>query len=305
MSALVELQDRIQSTNALIAEHERTVAEIGVAPPRSLLANIRALEKLKRRLEEDYLDVAAQLELEVYRYRLLNESDRVTLTGVAEAWAKFQEFFGSVYSALTKSNLPKKKPAEPQRLELGYGYSFASSVGVVVTVPRDVGFYATSPIEEASDTVFDLIEAKNVSRIADTLGPGPIQVLHQWVSIHVNNQYGIGLEWRSQRTVKRTVEVQYQSLAKLQGTIAETTAAVGLDVVGELFLVNSDTKQFGLKGDNGHEYYGTFGAAITPEHAASVPARYSARIIETTKIIILGDEPKTTLFLERLGPLPT
>ena len=55
MSALVELQDRIQSTNALIAEHERAAVGVGAPPPRSLLANIRALEKLKRRLESEYL----------------------------------------------------------------------------------------------------------------------------------------------------------------------------------------------------------------------------------------------------------
>ena len=51
MSAIVELQDRIQNTEALIAEHERSAAELGPEPPRSLLANIRALEKLKKRLE--------------------------------------------------------------------------------------------------------------------------------------------------------------------------------------------------------------------------------------------------------------
>lgn len=305
MSVLVELQQRIQSTGALISEHERAVASIvGTEPPRSLLANIRALEKLKRRLEAEYLDVAEQLELEVYRYRILNESDRVTLSGVAEAWAKFQEFFGSVYLALTKSPKSKnKKPPEVQRLELGYGYSFASSIGVVVTVPRDIGIYATSPIEEASTMVFDLIEAKRVSKIAQELGPSPIKALHEWIGIHVRNQYGLGLTWQSHGDTKRSVEVQYQSLLKLQGTISETTTTVGMDIQGELFAVNTDTEEFKLRGDDGHEYHGHFGSAITPEHTASVPARYAARIIRTTKIIILGNEPETTDFLDRLDPL--
>lgn len=60
MSVLAELQNRIQSTSALIAEHERAALEIGVQPPRSLLANIRGLEKLKRRLEVEYFSVATQ-----------------------------------------------------------------------------------------------------------------------------------------------------------------------------------------------------------------------------------------------------
>lgn len=304
MSALVELQDRIQSTNALIAEHERAAVGVGPTPPRSLLANIRALEKLKRRLESEYLGVAAQLELEVYRYRILNESERVTLPGIAEAWAGFQNFFGSVYTALTESEKPKgKKPIQSQRLELGYGYSFASSIGVVVTVPREVGIYATLPIEEASSTVFDLIEAKNVTTIARGLGPTPIRALHEWIGVHVRHQYGIGLEWHSEGRIKRSALVQYQSLAHLQSTIGETTTETGIDVSGKLYAVNHKTLEFKLEGDNGQEYQGQFGEAITMEHAASVPSRYKAKIIQITKIIVLGKEPETTYFLESLSSL--
>jgi Zn-dependent peptidase ImmA (M78 family) len=62
VSALVELKNRIQNTNALIAEHERVALEIGVQPPQSLLINIRSLEKLKKRLEAEYLSIAAQNE---------------------------------------------------------------------------------------------------------------------------------------------------------------------------------------------------------------------------------------------------
>lgn len=302
MSAIVELQDRIQSTNALIAEHECAAAEIGIEPPRSLLVNIRALEKLKLRLEAEYLDLAAEMELEVYRYRILNESERVTFAAVSEAWSKFQVFFDSVYSALTKSSKAKgKKPVQPEKMDLGYGYSFASSIGVVVTVPREIGIYAKFPIEEASDTVFDLIEAKNVAKIANDLGPQPIRALHDWIQVHVRNHSGIGLEWRSERTVKRSAEIQYPSLVKLETRIAETTTTVGIDVTGELFAVNTETKEFRIRGDNNEEYRGTFGEAITLEHAASIPARYKARIIQTTKIIVLGEEPQTTLFLERLS----
>jgi hypothetical protein len=303
MSALVELQNRIQSTNALIAEHERAAAESGIEPPRSLLANILALEKLKRRLEVEYLDLAAEMELEVYRYRILNDSERVTFAAVSESWSKFQIFFDSVYASLTQSAKRKgKKPVQPERMDLGYGYSFASSIGVVVTVPREIGFYAKLPIEEASDTVFDLIEAKNVTQIASQLGPQPIRSLHEWIQVHVRNRSGIGLEWRSNRTVKRSAEIQYPLLVKLQERIADTTTTIGLDVTGELFSVDTETKEFKIRGDNNTEYHGTFTEAITLEHAASIPARYKARITETTKIIVLGEEPETSLFLERLTP---
>jgi len=304
VSAIAELQERIQNTNALIAHYERSIAQTGEHAPGSLLANIRALEKLKRRLEAEYLGVAAQLELEVYRYRILSDSERPTLAGIAEAWASFQEFFGSVYAALTKSAKAKrKKPSQPERLELGYGYSFASSVGVVITVPREIGIYAVTPIEEASSVVFDLIEGKQVARHAESLGPAPIRALHHWIGIHIGQHYGLGLEWRSQDVIKRSVEVQYPLLVNLQGTIVNTTTRTSLEIQGELFAVDTDIKEFKMHGDDGRDYVGEFGEAITAEHAASVPARYKVRIIQTTKLIILGGEPETSLFLEGLDPL--
>jgi hypothetical protein len=305
MSVLVELRDRIQSTNALIMQYEQSVAEVkGQTPPPSLLANVRALEKLKRRLEAEFLEVASELELEVYRYRILNESERITLSAISEAWGKFDEFFASVYYALKQSAKTQgKKPAQSETLQLAYGYSYAGSVGVVVTVPKDVGFYTVSPIEDASEIVFDMVQAKNLDKIAKDIGPTPVRKLHSWIDVHIRNQAGLGLEWRSREEVKRSVVVEYQSLTKIQTAISDTTATVGLDVIGELFAVDTETKEFKIRGDGGEEYHGRFESAITEEHAASVPARYNARIIQTTKIIVLGEEPETTLFLESLKPL--
>lgn len=306
MSVLVELQRRIENTNALIAEHERAVAGHGEAPPRSMFANIRALEKLKRRLEGEYFEAAADLELEVYRYRILNESERVTLPGIAEAWLRFQDFFASVYSALTESNnnsQKAKKPSQSSRLELGYGYSFASSVGVVVTVPREIGIYAAAPIEEASKTVFDLVEAHNLDVIAADLGPAPIRALGEWINVHVKNQYGLDLEWHSGGHIKRKAEVQYQRLSTLQGEIGNATTSATLRIDGRLYAVDEKSKTFKFDADSGQDFMGEFKEAITEEHAASVPSRYRATIRQTTKVISIGDEPATVYFLVSLDSL--
>ena len=301
MSALAELQERIQSTNALIAEWDSSLARVqGEAPP-SVLANIRSLEKLKRRLEAEFLEVAAQEELEVYRYRIINGPRRITLSEVAESWGKFQDFFGAVYSALTKTATQGKKPPQAVGVDLGYGYSFAGSVGVVVTVPPEIGIYATTPLEDASNTVFDMVEGQALNKIAKTVGPVPIQRLHEWVGVHIKNQAGLGLEWRSQQEIKRTVVLDYPQLEAIRATVADTTTTAILEISGELYAVDTDIKQFKLRGDDKEEYCGTFGDAITPEHAASVPARYRAKIIKTTKIIFTSGEPETELFLDSLN----
>ena len=58
MSALAEIQRRIQSTADLIQQHESAARQPG-APP-SVFASIRALEKLRRRLEREFEEIASQ-----------------------------------------------------------------------------------------------------------------------------------------------------------------------------------------------------------------------------------------------------
>ena len=301
MSALVEIQKRIESTGALIAQYESAIARDPASAPPSLYANIRALEKLVRRLDAEFLSVTQEMGMEVYRYRLLNESPP-TLAGVADAWAKFQALFGSVYTAIKKQGGKKgRKAPEVQIPEFGYGYTFSSSIGVVMTLPGEAtNLIGDSPLIDASDTVFDLIEAKRVNIIARELGPAPIRALHELIEVHSRNRFGLGLEWRYRGEVKRHVEVEYGELADLSTTIADTVTTSTTTISGDLFEVNTEEKTFKIRADDGTVIEGTYEDAIGPEHEASLPARYTATILRTTKIVILGTEPATAISLEKL-----
>jgi hypothetical protein len=216
MSAMLELQERLQNTNALIARYENAITNPDSSgQAKSLAANVRALQTLQRRLEAEYLELAAIQELEVYRYRIIQEAEEApTLAGIADAWAKFQEFFGAVCFSLTKAQptLGKKPPSSVQVPQIGYGYCFQGSVGVVVTIPKkpiDVALYATSPVDEASGIVFDLIESKDIQRIGRLLGPEPLEAMNSWIDTHVQHHFGVGLEWHSDYALKRSATVRY------------------------------------------------------------------------------------------------
>lgn len=69
MSALQELQIRLQDTNALIARY-RTTLEIGTPSPveaKALRVNMKSLQNLARKLEDEFLDHAAAEKMEVYK----------------------------------------------------------------------------------------------------------------------------------------------------------------------------------------------------------------------------------------------
>lgn len=56
MSRLLDIQQRIQDTNALIKQTERTVSGSSGSP--SVLANLRSLEKRRQMLEQDFFEIA-------------------------------------------------------------------------------------------------------------------------------------------------------------------------------------------------------------------------------------------------------
>jgi hypothetical protein len=191
---------------------------------------------------------------------------------------------------------------------LGYSYCFAGSVGVVVTLPRlpeqKSLMLAGNPIDDTSEIVFDLIESKNITQIANKLGPEPIAAMNDWLGVHMAHGYGLGLEWKSQRVTKRSAEVSYAELSTLQTVVADTTTETTLVLNGELSAVDDTNKTFKITPDEGGIIEGTFGDAITPEHAASVPARYRLTVIKTTRIVLKSKKDKpTTYLLSALEPL--
>jgi hypothetical protein len=299
MSALAELEKRLQNTSGLIIQYENALASPGNAEYKnSLSVSIHSLQKLHRRLEAEFLELAAIEEQEVYRYRIIDTNERPTLGGIAEAWAEFQKLFATVYQQLTNKEMPSA---------LGYSYCFAGSVGVVVTLPKlprqQAGMLKANPIDDTSEIVFDLIESKRVPEIAKALGPEPIAAMNEWLSVHIRHGYGLGLEWKSERVTKRITEISAINMASLQTTIAETTSDVTLVMNGELFAIDTKDKTFKIRPDTDEEIEGTFTNAITAEHEASVPHRYKATIIKTTRIVKTKKEKPITYFLEKLDPL--
>ena len=299
MSGLAEIQRRIQSTSALIAQHESVIATCPPDEPNPLSINIVGLQKLKRRLEAQFAEIAKEQELEVYRYRLIeDESERPTLAGVAEAWGKFQVVFGEVYSALLKTG--SKQGGSPPPV-FGYAYSFAGSVGVVATLPRDYkNLVGESTLEDASRVIFDLIERKGTERLIQELGRKPVEAFNDWVSTHLQNRFGIGLEWQSASGGHRFAEVAYPQLQLVHQEISKTTTESTITVTGELVAVDTTSGHFRLIADDKDEYEGDYSTdAINSEHEASLPARYVATITKTTKLFLAAKE-KPTITLRKL-----
>jgi hypothetical protein len=70
MSAILDIIERIQETEARIKDFERAVAENPNTP--SLILSLRSFEKMQKRLEAEFEEVAAGEELELVKYRVFD-----------------------------------------------------------------------------------------------------------------------------------------------------------------------------------------------------------------------------------------
>jgi hypothetical protein len=294
-SLMLEVQAKIQRVDEMIADLRKTATR---HPRPSLFANIRALEKEQRFLQQEFEHFAASMEEDVYRYRVLNV-DRPTLAGLSEAWKAFQELFTATYQSLRFGVAPpaagkKRSKTQPDPLPtgplFGWGYSYQGSVGVGLTLPRKEGTLVEDPyVEETTNIIFDLASAEDVVEATRRLGPSTVNAMFRWAEVHTRNRFGVGIEWRRDLSQKRELVLPAERVATLKESLARTTIETQITVTGELVAADFEKSQYRLHGDDGEDYSGRYSDAITRDHTAVLPARYSATIKRVSKVVLPPD----------------
>jgi hypothetical protein len=270
------------------------------------------MEKEYRHLQERFDHAADAEESDVYKYRIINE-DRPAIAALADAWKSFQELFSVAYSSVkstgysagnsgNKSRRAKGKEADRHGVpEFAYGYSFDGSIGVALTLPRKVALVEDPAIDEATQMIFRVARAhlnrEPLGTVARHIGPAAVSALYEWADIHAGNHFGAGIEWRRGNEIKGSITVGRNQFETLRDELSQITIETKLTVDGELKAVDMDSSKFRIRSDSGEEFEGYFGEAITSEHRATLPARYSATITRSTKVVPVEveEEPSYTL----------
>lgn len=299
MSVLATIQEELQHVDELIAQLERQAA--GDARP-SVFANIRSLEKERRSLQVDFDKAAAQANVDVVRYRVMNRSP-ATMDGLTAVWREFQNALSLVYYALKGEPLTRPVPKRGKRsktttvelppLQLGFGYTFPGSVGIAFTIPREsmetTLFPDPDAVMKAANTIFDLAksyqDAEAVHRYARQLGPVPVEAMYRWVNTNIAYRYGAGVDLQRNGEVTNEMLIQYEEFGVLSEELAQTTVDEQIQAVGSLVAVDTVAHTFRINADMGEIYEGTYEDAITADHAARVPWRYKATILRVIKVI--------------------
>lgn len=306
MSAILELQDRIQNTIALITQYEKAIAEPGA--PSSLRVSIRGLQKLLASLEREFEKYAHEEELEICRYRLIpNQSERHNLAAIGNIWSRYQSFFSAVYAAVANKNSEKRRSTKALRSEseFAFRYAFSKSIGVALTLPTGMDYFRTRDLKEASEVIRRMMQARNTDDLAafiDTFGVPPVIKLGEWVDAHVAFNSGAGLEWDIAGDAPAPLLVQLQEFQAIKEAMSKIDEPVETErtVAGLLEGASIKRGTFEMRLDSGEELKGRFSDAISEQQKAKLPQRYSAVVRTTTTIKPAIEKKEVVHFLVRL-----
>ncbi len=305
MSVIVELFDRIQGTNALIAEYEKAAVRPGA--PGSLFAQIRGLQKLRDSLEQEFSKYARDDELEVCRYRLIPQANqRPVIDAISSAWHEYQSLFSSVYSAVAKNTSGKPRQLA-QETQFIFAFTFSGSIGVTLALPtKQITDFVARDLERINETIFEMAKARTSEQLGlftERVGRKPVLSFGRWVDAHVKFTAGAGIDWTGPTEhIGQPLLVQMQEFKVLQNAFRVVTEPKEEErlVSGLLNGAWLRSGKFFMESDSGEAIEGKFVDAITPERAATLPRRYVARIRTTTAIKLATETEEVSHFLVEL-----
>lgn len=307
MNALLSLRQQIADNQRRIASYERAIANDPGVP--SLTLALRSAVKHQESLEGEFQIVAASSGLDVCRYRMISEeggSYRVATLG--NALVAFQSLITAVYDAIVNKPKSTGKIAADvvEKTAFEFGFSFAGSVGFVLTMPNERLLLTESDLDAAFDGVFQMAkenDAAGIRRFAEEYGVASIRALKRWAHFHSEAYMNADVKWVRGDTIRRSVLVQHQELRHLEAVLASRSETVTerLSLVGELRGADVIAKTFRMHFESGLEIKGHFDDAIDESHRVRLPMRYRADLVKMIRSASPWEDDEVTYFLERLS----
>lgn len=270
-----------------------------------------SLRKRQQSLESTFAHLAGTYQLDVCRYRLISEDEeRPKIMALASALADFQALFTQVYDALI--NGPKQRSTVGAKIAaetaLSYGYSFAGSVGFVLTLSNRQFERREAELDSAIGLVFEMAKADSSDQIvhyAKELGPPPIRLMYKWAGDHTQWGLSADVQWARGEDVRASLRVQAPELVNLQRAIDETSDEVIEEITlsGQLIGADVNSHLFRMALEDGNEIKGRMVETIGAEYTVELPKWYVARIRKTTRIKYSTDREEVSYLLLSLTRL--
>jgi len=246
MEDIIDIAGKLSETDAAIARWERVLRN----NPREESAQemIATLDKRRNELEGAFAEAAEREFLDVCSYRMaLEENEPPKVSALARALSDFQSLLTVVYDALKNGPKDQAKVSADSTNEsaLEFGYSFAGSVGFVMTMPNERLLFGESNLDLAMKLIFEMAKAKETGQIAayaKQVGVAPVRKIYQWADDHVSYGMDADIKWLRNQHIRSELRVNVPELQKLKETIDRTSEDKTESVEVEGLLVGADVK---------------------------------------------------------------
>lgn len=296
MSKLLDIQSKLQDTSAAIAQFERAYS----ASPNSasVSATLKSFEKRRRQLEDEFLRAAAQLGTDVCSYRFFADESKIPpLLPLCQSLANFQSLYSLTYDAIKTGPKKRSRRMPPELLAesaFSLGYTFAGSIGVVLTFQSD----SLTLFQDSHDNSMGRLMALAMARTTDQIkaigrevGVPTVRAMRVWAVSHIEARAGADIQWRKGRKVVGEMLLQLSDLRKLVSAIDDTTEVIEDEVAITAKLAGADVakRTFHLEIPESSDIRGNFGETIPEDRTFEVGRVHNVVMRKRVKVYYSSD----------------
>ena len=287
MSDLGSLLDRLRAAEAAATRLEQGLAQ--EPGDRALRLDLLSARRQTDKLQKAFQEAAVDQGVDVCSYRIVPElAAGYAIDAVTRSLRAFQDVFTIMYAALVAgprktANVGKDLAA---RSTLAFGYTFAGSLGVVLTLDGGKTLFDDQfdTTVRALSQAIDITSQDNVRDAAQKLGPAAIKKLFDWASGNYESAYSIDLRWRTSHGLELGRYIARQDFVKVMDAIGmtsdvnrEVTVIRGLLAGGDIL-----TKRFHFVDNEDKDYRGYLSNEFQAQRL-ELGMTYRARLlVETT-----------------------
>lgn len=306
MSALIEIRQKLQDTEAAIARAERSLAKNPGSETAGL--TIDSILKRKQQLIDEFSEIAKENVLDVCSYRIFSESgDSIKILSFSNALYNFQSLFTTVVDAI--KNGPKERAkldaAIVAQTSFDFGYCFSGSAGIVMTMPDELVLFGENDFEASISAIFDMANAnrpEQIAHFAKRLGAASIRKLYRWTSDQLLAGTGADIQWKKGKETKFKLFIQVPQLEALKSIIDQTSDEKEeiVELAGQLVGLDVATRKFHMKIEGGDDIKGDVAPIIGTKHTLELPRRYVAEVLVKRTIYYATEKEDVSYFLLNL-----
>jgi len=304
MSYLRAILDSLNDIEATIAR-----VSAGGQASEAVRLSLVSLETRRDMLREELSEVSKDEFVEVCDYRFIpSDADSYAVSGITTALHDFQDMISIVFDAITT------KPKQRARLDadvvakttLSFGFAYAGSLGVVMTVPNERLFAVESHLDTAVSAVFTAMQstsAEDIRNVATKYGAATLRKLYSWSKASSDHGLSAEIKWVRGDEVRSQVLVQPAGMVEICRLIearSEDTVE-GFPVNGALVSWNTVQRRFILDVPDADPISGTIAKTFDVSVQRTVPDRYRADLLKHTQIRYSEEEPRVTWELTGLS----